>query len=1329
MKTRIISIITFSLLILFPIRAQIFEYIGMEDGLSSRRVLAIRQDSDQYIWILTHKGIDRYNGKQFKHYTISRSGKGISFHPNINTLHIGRNGTIWEIGKDGYAYRYNIKQDTFELKFNLKDHFQNISQSPITAIYMSRENKIWFCTNNMQFIYDSTNGKSYQLSPNIPGSISSITQAEGNKYYFSCGPDLYVANLEGQHLKDVRKIESPITHMIDYIYYHHPTQQLIVYILLDRLLIYNTATDNFINAGDVLQDIGVNTIIANKSNSKELLIGTDGNGVYKLDLQKNTLLPFLQEDSKTPNHMNGRIIKDMFMDNDGRIWNVVYPTGITIYNEKYPSYEWLKHSANNPNSLANNCINHIIADSDGDLWYATSNGVSHYNTRTRQWNNYLTSDTQYSNSRNPIFLSLCEISPGRILAGGYMSGIYLIDKSSRQATYFRQKELNDIKGPDKYIWSIFKDNEGIIWTGGFYRLKSYTPATKKVEEYNLGYPIVFISQRDTNTLWIGTINGIFIFDKKINKVINFKANEEIGSINTIYTDSRLDRTYFGTNGNGLFILDNKTKKLEHVKADQKGLISENIYSIVPNKDGNLFLGTENGLSFYDIKTKEFVNWTKEQGLMSASFNPNAAIHYNGLMVFGSNNGAIILPDSIRISKSPNNKMVFSDLNIMYHAVYPGEKGSPLNDILDNTKELRLDYDQNTFSLVVSSINYDNPSSILYSWKLEGFYDEWSKPSDKSLIRYTNLSPGNYTLSVRIIDKNSGEIQQTRSLDIHIGYPYWLTIWAFLVYILILGGLIYIFVKYHDNQRNQKLSEEKINFFIHTIHDIRTPLTLIKAPLSEIEQNESLTQQGKYNLSLAIKQTEILSALANELMEFQKEEKYSSKVTVRKVELNEYIRTFAEKFQSYADHKGITIQVKSDFNEIFVWIDEPKINKIIRNLMDNALKYTPKGGNISLHTGIENKKWILNISDTGIGIPKEDQKRMFKYLFRGNNTAGLLTHGFGIGILLTHRLINSHRGTISFISEENEGTSFRLSFPIKSSHYKYLKDDNPINVEKVIGDITLLDDTIPESIPFDYEKKNAEKKNAPLVIVVDDNDNLRHFLLNSLSETYRVMEASNGKQAIEPTKKYHPDLILADILMPVMNGKEMCDRLKNDIETSDIPIFLLTALGDRDDILEALEEHKADMYITKPFDLMVLKANIRNMLELREQMRKKFQLFPSAPSDAEISLPTELDKEFIEKAIRIIKENMLNDLNVEVLCSKMNMSRTCFYNKLKALTGIPPADFIRNVRMKEAASLLRSQRYTVAEVSDMVGFADPKYFTDIFKKYYGVPPSVYMKQQN
>ena len=1309
-----------------PATAQVFEYIGMEQGLSSRRVLSIEQDAQGYMWILTHKGVDRYDGSRFTHYKLQDEGKDMYFYPGLNSLSVDHEQTLWEFGKDGKVFHFDYRKDAFEQVFDLHQTIAGTRNYPITCVYRDPSQRIWFHCYQQLVMFDTRQLTHQTVATELrTAPVDAMVTDGGNGFFLASGPTLYHTDYADGQLKTLSSVTLDGIRLINYLYYHPYTQKLVVNTLLDGLYIIDTSNGHILRPDVRLKDIGINIVKPYFDSHTDVLVATDGDGVYRLDITTGALSRFLHEDNQHPNKMNGSIVKDILIDKEQRVWNVIYPTGLTVYTRKYPAYQWLRHTGH-IGSLVDNRINAILEDSDGDIWFATSNGISCYQPATGQWTNYLSGGSEVAPQHNHIIISLCELRPGTLLAGGYMAGLYSINKQSRQVNYNNRNSGQQPQNPpDKYIRSIITDHEHNVWAGGYRQLECYNPQTRQVRSFSTLYPITHIKEKDDYTLWVGTIDGLFTFDKQRMLMERYGQQLQIGCVNTIYQQLDGSKTYIGTYGNGLLEIDNTTGQVQHYHKDNCGLANNNIYSIVSNAYNDLFLGTENGLTLFDTQTGTFINWTREQGLLSASFNQNAAVHTrNGQLIFGTNEGAILLSSDTQLNEDFTSHMIFSNLNIMYRNVHPGDPDSPLTCPLDETRSITLRADQNTFSIRVSSINYDNPSNISYSWRLKGFYNEWNAPSDASFIHYTNLSPGTYELQVRAVMISNNSILEERSLTIIIERPFWMTFWAFLLYGLALIGLFYAGLRYQMLRRKRIASQEKIDFFIHTAHDIRTPLTLIKAPLGEILKNEQLSERGMFNITLAIQNTDSLSALANNLMNFQQEELYSSKVVVTQVELNQYLRQYLTAYEVYTQQKGIHLNYTSTFPHLEVWIDQNKMDSILRNLLSNALKYTPKGGTVSLKADYSRGYWSLVVSDTGIGIPRKDQKKLFRLLFRGSNATNQLITGTGIGMLLTYRLIRNHQGKITFSSVENAGSSFHLTFPIQSRRYIYKKDPDPSLTASVVQ---------PEHLATDVQRPSAPHhpdKNAPRLLIVEDNQSLRHFLCESLSDLYQTDEASNGQEALERIAACPPDLVISDVMMPLMSGEELCSRLKSQLETSHIAVILLTALGDREDILRGLKT-KADQYIVKPFDLMVLQANIANLLENRRLLREKIQQHvttPDPPTD-DISLPSTLDQQFIDKVARFINEHIGSDLNVDILCSHMGMSRTGFYNKMKGLTGLAPADFIRHLRMQEAARLLRSHRYSVAEVSDQMGFADPKYFSDAFKKFYGLTPSSYMKGES
>lgn len=1317
---RFLVLLCLALLCMLPTSAQLFRYLDTQDGLSSRRVISVEKDRRGYMWFLTHEGIDKYNGKQYIHYKLKEDEQTLQQFPNLNMLQTDSQGEIWAWGKDGRVFRYNPEYDRFQLEFKFTGHVKSKNRLPLTSIRIDHMDNLWMCTKKDQYIYRMQTGEFVHLESPIKEEITCVTQGEGNQYYIGTNHNIYIVSLDGDKL--IARSDSLLDnfHIIHHLYYHRPTHSLLIGTLMDGFYLYNQQQGILEELGS-MKDVNINAVIPFHNSEEEVLIATDGNGVFKLNLKSKELKSFISVNHHYSNKMNGDIIKDIYQDEEGRIWMAVFPTGITIYSDKYPSYELLKHSQDNPNSLINNQVTYILEDSDGDIWFATSNGVCCYNVRTQKWNSMLSSYQQDKDEQNYVFISLCEAEPGTILVGGYMSGMYRINKKDMIPHYFSPQEVGykNIR-PDKYIRSIYRDEEGYVWAGGYYNLKRINPQTYTMEHYVMEYPVTFITSKDKDELWIGTINGLYLFNKKEKKVMPTNLSSEIGNINTIY-QSGDGITYIGTSGNGFWIYYNDSGKLENYYNLNSALLCNNIYCILPgtHKD-NLILSTESELVCFDIREKIFLNWTEEQGLLSTKFNTASGIHTKGGdLVFGSGNGAIVIKDTMNLPRVFNSKIVFTDFNIHYQKMIPGMEGSPLENIIDETSQITLSHDQNIFSLGVSSINYDCPSRILYSWKLEGFYEEWTQPGEASLIRYTNIDPGTYTLRVRAILLDDWHAIEERDIKIIITPPFSQTMWALMIYIAIGVFLIFAVMRFLWMRKDSNISKEKIQFFINTAHDIRTPLTLIKAPLSDINRNEELSEQGKMNLQLAIHSTDKLSDLATKLIDFQKEELYTSDVNVVLCDINHYVEGFLEQFKPHAQKKNLRFVFSGSGSNLEAWIDRNKLDSIIHNLVSNALKYTPDGGEVKVKVNGNKHHWFLKIADTGIGISAEDQKKMFKHLFRGNNAVNLQVTGTGIGMLQTYKLVKRHLGKITVTSKENLGTTFRLRFPIDNKHYKHHTEHHTEGGRQI-------------SVPYVSEEElPVYQTEAPIatLLIVEDNTELRNFLKQSLSDLYRVVEASNGQEALDRIHELYPDLVLSDIMMPVMRGDDLCRVLKNDVATSHIPVILLTALNDRDSIIHGLET-KADQYLVKPFDVDILKASIASVLANKELVRQRFAQLNYHTEDIREEMPgIDLDQEFLVRVTDIVKQHLGHDFNVDSLCGKLHMSRSSFYNKIKVLTGHSPSGFVRHIRMTEAARLLKEKKCTIAEVSDMLGYGDPKYFTDTFKKHYGITPSAYVKQEN
>ena len=664
---RILLLICLFVILVTPAVAQLYQYLDTQNGLSSRRVLSIRKDKKGYMWFLTHEGIDRYNGKQYTHYSLTANGKLLNFFPNLNTLQIDTAGVVWEIGKTGHLFKYNSLQDKFELVCDFASKDKSNSGLPLTASFLdSKDNNILLCTKNKQYLFDIDTHELIQLESPIKEEITYIAKSTNNQYFLASSHKIYCARLNHGRLEVIKHPELDNFHIVNYIYFHPETQMLVIGTLLDGIYLYNIHSRQLIDVHNGLQDINVNSIIASKENENEVLIATNGAGVYKLNLGTYELTNFLNADHNHSNKMNGNIINDIYIDDDQKLWMAVYPIGITVYSEKYPGYQWIQHSYDNPNSLIDNQVNYILEDSEGDIWYATNNGVCCYSPSTKQWTNLLSTYQHDTPNQNHVFISICESRPGVILVGGYMSGMYKIDKKNMTTQYFIPQTLNDdtVK-PDKYIRCIYKDWDNLIWAGGYYNLKSYDLDTKEMHCYNMDFPITYITNKDAHNLWIGTINGLYQFNKVNQELKAVNLDSELGCINTIY-QSKKNITFIGTHGSGMWIYNNYTEKVTNYHINNSALISNNIHCILPALEDDLIISTEKGLTRFKTKEKIFSNWTKEQGLMSTSFNQAAGVHTRDKkFIFGCGDGAIELADTVTLPHQFKSKMylIISDCSI------------------------------------------------------------------------------------------------------------------------------------------------------------------------------------------------------------------------------------------------------------------------------------------------------------------------------------------------------------------------------------------------------------------------------------------------------------------------------------------------------------------------------------------------------------------------------------------------------------------------------------------------------------------------------------------
>ena len=969
-------------------KGQIYKYIGLEDGLNNQKIYHIQKDRRGYMWFLTQEGIDRYDGKHIKHYNFSDDNMTLDSRIALNWLYMDNGNVLWVIGQKGRIFRYDSQHDKFELAYVHPELIKNKSQAFLDYGYLDKNDRIWLCCKDSITWYDTHTGTVLHMSVPVDGEITTIEQTDGNHFFIGTGSGLFRAGIEEGKLKVVPDEALESIAPVHELYYHAISKQLFVGNYKEGILIYDMGGTGKIISCQFPNHVEVNQIVA--LNAHELLVATGGKGVYKLDVNTYISEPYITADYSSYNGMNGNNINDVYVDEEERIWLANYPTGITIRNNRYGSYDLIRHSLGNTRSLVNDQVHDVVEDSDGDLWFATSNGISFYQTDTKEWRSFFSSFDPVPNDENHIFLALCEVSPGVMWAGGYTSGIYKIEKKKGfKVTYLSPAAIAGVR-PDQYIYDIKKDSGGDIWSGGYYHLKRINLETKNVRLYPGVSSITTIQEKDDRLMWIGTRMGLYLLDKESGSYQYIDLPVESPYICALY--QREDGIlYIGTRGAGLLVYDiNKKKFIHQYRTDNCALISDNIYTILPRQDESLLMGTETGITIYSPQKHSFRNWTREQGLMSVNFNAGSATAWNkSTLVFGGNEGAVKFPTNIQIPEPHYSRLLLRDFMIAYHPVYPGDDGSPLKKDIDETDRLELAYGQNTFSLDVASINYDYPSNILYSWKIDGYHKEWSRPSQDNRILVRNLPPGSYTLQIRAIsNEEKYKTYETRNIQIVITPPVWASLWAMVGYAILLVLVMIIIFRIIMLQKQKKVSDEKTRFFINTAHDIRTPLTLIKAPLEEVIENRMVTEQALPHMNMALKNVNTLLQLTTNLINFERIDVYSSTLYVSEYELNTFMNDVCAAFRKYAEMKHVRFVYESNFDYLNVWFDSDKMGSILKNILSNALKYTPEEGSVCISACEEGNTWSIEVKDTGIGIPSCEQKKLFRNCFRGSNVVNL-----------------------------------------------------------------------------------------------------------------------------------------------------------------------------------------------------------------------------------------------------------------------------------------------------------------------------------------------------
>lgn len=1271
-----------------------FYNLNEEHGISIREANQACGDDKGFIWISSKMGILRYSLGDIRIYELPVVSQNIA---EIRLEYA--NGILYAYTDNGQIFKYNSILDKFEFLVNMSAELRN-PFLVVNQILVDKSEKLWIASSFGLFYYSRETGLKTKVQ-NL--DIQTIAWRDTDHFFFIAEGFVKLFSISELKESTYFKFPEQESYIISTLNYDSTTNYLWIGTIADGLFILKGEGfgTHFVN----LEEIPNQPIldIEEMSDSK-VLLGIDGQGIWEVDKGSLTVSNIYKEDSDNPNSLIGNGVYDIYCDKNNRVWICSYSGGASFFDKANPAVTQIKHIVNNSNSLVNDDVNDVLEDSHGNLWFATNNGVSFLNVKTSRWKSFFHNKKEQAQ----VFLTLNEDSQGHIWAGTYSSGVYLLDINTGAELKHLSFENTNGQFRSNFVFDIITDAQGNMWCGGVNGdLICYNTEQDSFRSYG-NMTVYKILDYRPDKLLLGSTYGLILFDKFTGET---ETLLEGYIVQDIFVKDEI--IWICTSGNGFVSFNLKTGEKEIFTVDS-GLPS-NFISSVQYSNGFFWLGTEQGLCRFKLDDKSIVTFNSLLALNNVSFNLGAHdVLVDGQLIFGTNKGALIFdPGEIQTIKDQG-RIYFQELTISGRSIR--ELSAPhLTSTIDNLTDLSLKYFENTISLEMIPIEVVG-SGAKFSWKLESLDNEWSKPSSNNILSYSNIPSGNYTLRIRMLDNSNSNVLAERTISLEMIPPYWETIWfQLIVYVFIFGVFVFSMLYYIDRLK-KKHSDEKIRFFANTAHDIRTSLTLINGPVEELNKESGLSNKGLYYLHLATDQTRRLLNVATQLMDFQKSDIGKERISLSMVDVVKNIENRVMMFESYASNQSIHINFTTNIKKFVTAIDETLMDKVVDNLISNAIKYSPADTSVQVNLNCSSAKWILEVKDQGIGISKQSQRQLFKEYYRAENVINSKIVGSGIGLLLVKNYVNLHGGKINCTSQLDSGASFEVIIPTRIVEASKLKQDpsNPKTLQPVI-----TKQQLSPSVLSDGDDSGKPKMK---VLIIEDNEYLREFLKSALENQFKIYLAEDGLQAWNLIQQQTPDMVVSDIMMPNMDGFELCQKIKSTYETSHLPVILLTALAGKAEQLQGLGLG-ADDYLTKPFDISILQQRIRTLVHNREIIRDKALKIIHRSEDDTAILENELNDKFLKRMIEVVHENISNaQFSKNDFASAMNVSPSLLYKKIKSLTDQSPTDFIKLVRLNHSLELLSNKKYNITEVSELCGFSSVGYFSTVFRKHYGKSPT-------
>lgn len=1272
--------------------SQHITHLGVENGLSGIQTFSSIQDKNGFVWISTRFGIDRYDGENIKNYPLNvHYSRGI-----VRMTHIllDRDSALWAFTDRGTIYKYDEDNDEFRCTKDLATYLR--------IVHFDASNNMWLGVRST--FGQLLNGSFVNIKSALfkDDEIRDILDFDNNNLLVVTNKSIYKFDKEKTTLSPFAEINKIMGNelSIESVFYERQKENIWIGSVDKGLFVYHTNKRTLEQIKDSrLLNHPILTIM--KSDESHLLLGTEGLGICMFDKNEEKVTRIYNNSATKDSFIEGDGIYNISKDKDGKIWVSTFSNGIYIFDFWEQNFHSIKHEENSSNSLSNDLICDILQDSDDNLWVATNNGLNKLDKKNNRWLLYLPSKN---------VLCLHEDSRSNIWVGTYASGIYVFNKNGKILSNYTNLYGFDNAIGTNFVYTICEDQNGNIWSGGKKgQVAEFNVKQNKFTQINISQANCIIP-KGKNQLLIADESDVYEVDINTHKITRCAFNKNLLSpfVHDIYIESD-SIVWLATYGAGLNRCNMITGSVT-AYTQKNGLASDFIYALLVSGD-DLWMSSENGLIKFNIKQKKAVNFSTSDGIPSNRFRQLSKEKTDKYFYFGSYDGVCYFDPNTIKTRPSRAKIFLQNFYLFNKQIKPDEKKLPLTKSLEKTDKIILNYKQHSFSIDFTTIDFTKQKNRRYMWKLDGLDKEWIGPTAEHIANYTNLEKGKYIFYLQCLGDNNVVLDQ-RKVEITITPPFWETVWARIIELLILAGIGYSIYVYVKQRFIKKQSEEKINFFINAAHDIRTPLTLISAPLFELKEKIEPSKQTDYLLHLITSNLDRLNKMFSHLLDFQKVNEQKDLIVVGKHNVNAFLEEKIESWELAAVNKKINLRLELPPVILWEWFDMEKMDKTIDNLLSNAIKYTPEGGTVLVVLAADIHNWNITVSDTGIGIPRQDKDHLFKRFYRARNAVNSQITGSGLGLLLIQKYIQLHKAIIKVNSTEEKGTEFYLQFRHGKEHYR--------------GNIIVDMDNLPVETgsETETEQKDIDKLKIKLLIV-EDNDDLRTFMKISLSHYYNVSVAQNGSEAWEIISKIYPDVIVSDLQMPEMDGFELCAKVKNTFETSHIPVILLTVVNDERSMKKGFGIG-ADDYIEKPFDIKYLRLKIDSIIQNRKILRLKF--LGIEKSNSEEQPENENNAAFIKTATQIITNNITNaEFSIAEFSKEMGLSRSLLYTKFNTITGYTPNDFIKIVRMNKAIEYFREKKYSINEVAYMVGFEDPAYFSNCFKKIYGESPRQFIEK--